>query len=323
MASGLATRCSACGTVFRVVPDQLRVSEGWVRCGRCAEVFNAAEALLDLETGNPRTVDGDPAPRAMVQFSSAAPQPPGAAGPEPKAAAEGRAGGALAPDRPAGAAAMPVVDDSASRFFAPDSADTTALDNTANAPGLARGSAAVINAPPPPGHATPLFLRQAERAARWRRPRVRLALGLVFCLATLGLAAQLVHEYRDLVAARYAATRPALQQACAWLGCTVEAAHLIDSLVVESSGLVRVEKSDIYRLSVALRNRAALEVAIPALELSLTDNQGKLVSRRVLRASELGVKPTTLGAGRELALQATLQARTAPVAGYTIELFYP
>jgi ribosomal protein L11 methyltransferase len=32
----LATRCSACGTVFRVVQDQLRVSEGWVRCGRCA-----------------------------------------------------------------------------------------------------------------------------------------------------------------------------------------------------------------------------------------------------------------------------------------------
>ena len=42
MATGLATRCSACGTVFRVVPDQLRVSEGWVRCGRCAEVFNAS-----------------------------------------------------------------------------------------------------------------------------------------------------------------------------------------------------------------------------------------------------------------------------------------
>jgi len=45
----LATRCPACGTVFRVVRDQLKVSEGWVRCGRCSEVFNAGQRLFDLE----------------------------------------------------------------------------------------------------------------------------------------------------------------------------------------------------------------------------------------------------------------------------------
>ncbi|MEY3252145.1 MAG: hypothetical protein RL227_1118, partial [Pseudomonadota bacterium] len=56
--SSLATRCSACGTVFRVVPDQLRVSEGWVRCGRCSQVFNALESLVDLETGLPRREGG-------------------------------------------------------------------------------------------------------------------------------------------------------------------------------------------------------------------------------------------------------------------------
>ena len=44
----LATRCTSCGTVFRVVQDQLKVSEGWVRCGRCNEVFNAIEGLFDL-----------------------------------------------------------------------------------------------------------------------------------------------------------------------------------------------------------------------------------------------------------------------------------
>jgi predicted Zn finger-like uncharacterized protein len=41
----LITRCPACGTRFRVVPDQLRISEGWVRCGHCAEVFDAARHL--------------------------------------------------------------------------------------------------------------------------------------------------------------------------------------------------------------------------------------------------------------------------------------
>ena len=48
----LATRCAKCGTVFRVVQDQLKVSEGWVRCGRCSDVFNALEGLFDLERGS-------------------------------------------------------------------------------------------------------------------------------------------------------------------------------------------------------------------------------------------------------------------------------
>ena len=49
----LATRCTACGTIFRVVQDQLRVSEGFVRCGRCAEVFDAREQLFDIDREPP------------------------------------------------------------------------------------------------------------------------------------------------------------------------------------------------------------------------------------------------------------------------------
>ena len=48
-AMSLATRCTHCGTIFKVVQDQLKVSEGWVRCGRCNEVFNALPTLFDLE----------------------------------------------------------------------------------------------------------------------------------------------------------------------------------------------------------------------------------------------------------------------------------
>lgn len=40
------TRCPACSTQFKVVADQLRISEGWVRCGHCAEVFDASESLM-------------------------------------------------------------------------------------------------------------------------------------------------------------------------------------------------------------------------------------------------------------------------------------
>ena len=320
MATGMATRCSACGTVFRVVPDQLRVSEGWVRCGRCAEVFNAAEALLDLETGAPRGAQEEPRamprgthnepaamPRAMAQFTSSRLQESPAPAPVPAPAEAQDFSRDMPPPRPAPEArTMPVVDDAESRFAdnAADSADFSA-EPRSDAP------------------ATPSFVRQAERAARWRRPGVRAGLLAGAVVASLLLAAQVAFECRDLAAARFPALREPLQAACAALGCTVSAAHIIEGLVVESSGLVRVEKSGIYRLSVALRNHASLEVALPALELSLTDAQGKLVARRVLNATELGVNQATLAAGRDLALQATLRADTAPVAGYTIELFYP
>lgn len=49
----LATRCLPCGTVFRVAESQLLASDGWVRCGRCNSVFNAAEVLFDIDTGTP------------------------------------------------------------------------------------------------------------------------------------------------------------------------------------------------------------------------------------------------------------------------------
>ncbi|HRH30423.1 MAG TPA: zinc-ribbon domain-containing protein, partial [Aquabacterium sp.] len=49
----LATRCTHCGTIFKVVQDQLKVSEGWVRCGRCHEVFNAMEGLFDMDREPP------------------------------------------------------------------------------------------------------------------------------------------------------------------------------------------------------------------------------------------------------------------------------
>jgi len=339
MATGLATRCSACGTVFRVVPDQLRVSEGWVRCGRCSQVFNAVEALLDLETGAAhRLPEGAlppraPPPREPVydeyrvddrRYQAPAPAyeaprpPPRAPAPRPAPAPQ--------PDFDSTAGAdMPVVDESASRFFTgaaqerPDIEIASELDPRADPDD--RPSEQFIEKPL--GSEKPAFVRQAERAAVWRSRPVRALLVVLLLGGVLGLVAQVLLEYRDLAAARHASLKPLLQTLCGWFDCHVGAARSINDLTVESSGLVRVEKSSVYRLSVALKNRAPIEVALPALELALTDAQGQLVARRVLTAAELGVTQTTLAAGRELMLQGTLQAATAPVAGYTIELFYP
>ena len=111
------------------------------------------------------------------------------------------------------------------------------------------------------------------------------------------------------------------------LGCRVEALRAHRRAGGGEQRPVRVEGSSVYRCSVVLRNRADIEVVLPALDLSLTDTQGRLIARRVLQRHRPGrvVSPRSAPA-RELALQATLQAAlpsAEPVAGYTIELFYP
>ena len=170
----------------------------------------------------------------------------------------------------------------------------------------------------------PSFVREAERAARWQQPHVRAALMLACLAAGLALAGQWMLAQRDLLAARSPALKPALEAACLVVGCRIEAPRALEALRVESSGLTRVERSELYRLNVALRNLRTHEVALPAIELALTDAQGQLIARRVLSAAELGARVATLGPGLELGLQSTLQVGgSGAVAGYTIELFYP
>lgn len=43
------TRCPHCQTSFKVVADQLRVADGWVRCGQCKQVFDALENMLEAD----------------------------------------------------------------------------------------------------------------------------------------------------------------------------------------------------------------------------------------------------------------------------------
>jgi predicted Zn finger-like uncharacterized protein len=41
----MITRCPACGTTFRVTPQQLQAHHGTVRCGHCAYIFDGFQSL--------------------------------------------------------------------------------------------------------------------------------------------------------------------------------------------------------------------------------------------------------------------------------------
>lgn len=65
----LATRCPHCATAFRLVRDQLLLSEGWVRCGRCGQAFDAAASQFEFEA--PVTATASAAPWQMRSESGA------------------------------------------------------------------------------------------------------------------------------------------------------------------------------------------------------------------------------------------------------------
>lgn len=297
----LATRCIHCGTVFRVVEDQLKVSEGWVRCGRCSEVFNAVEGLFDLDREPPP--EWSPPQRGEVN------RPAGTPAPEAEADAYTRD-----PELVARLDAELV----ASRFGGTGWGD----DTPAAAPGTPRTPAAPQpadgEAPAEPG-----FLRRAQQQDHWRRSPRRAVLAATVLVLLLLLGAQVAVHQRDWLAARVPALAPTLAAACGALGCTIGPPRRIDALVVESTALARTPAPDVFRLSVTLRNRETHALLLPSIDLALTDSSGGLVARRVLSPADFRVAAPVIAAGAEQTLSLPLTAGTGKVSGYTVEIFYP
>ncbi|WP_288012228.1 DUF3426 domain-containing protein [Diaphorobacter sp.] len=68
------TRCPSCATMFKVVADQLRISDGWVRCGQCQQVFDAS---AHLQPPLPPVLANDAAPVPHSHGNSGAGELPG------------------------------------------------------------------------------------------------------------------------------------------------------------------------------------------------------------------------------------------------------
>jgi len=67
------THCPQCETAFKVSPQQLELAKGWVRCGRCAHVFEAHLHLTPEPEVLPRLVPTADAPalfRAAMEAAS-------------------------------------------------------------------------------------------------------------------------------------------------------------------------------------------------------------------------------------------------------------
>ena len=341
------TRCPACATMFKVADNQLKVAQGWVRCGQCGEVFEASLHLLADGGGELQAKpQARQTARALSPPAPLAPTPPA----EPTAARAARedAHPLSSPVEkpaihvPAPVVAGPVEPLAASGHgegrqepaFSPigfvfkrsgsQPQDTVPVRQDASAPQDAQVFPELA------------FVREARRKDFWRTPLVRILLGAISLVLALALMLQWVVRQKDMLAAHEPRLAPLIQAICRPLGCEVRPLRRIESLVIENSSFSRTDP-DAYRLSFTFKNTENVALEVPALEITLTDNQDQVVLRRVVLPVDFGATAPTLAAYSKFAGALTLKVAAAgsqgaaspsqtdfvPVFGYRIVAFYP
>jgi len=307
------TRCPACATHFKVVSDQLKISDGWVRCGQCGEVFDASAQLATLPPGEPEQPPPSvvPPPAVDVPTQERVPEPEFEPEPEPEP---------VAPPDAASWTEPPRQDDAQDSMYDLPPAAEMLPPVPADNDELVANEAVLSEFPEQVG-----FVRQAQRKAWWQRPVVRWSLGVLSVVLCVALLLQWVLFERDRIAALRPDLRPALEALCEPLGCRIEPLRLVQALSIDSTTLAR-RGNGRYALEVVLRNASLFELATPALELSLTDVRDQLLVRRVILPAELAGAPATVPANDTLTLRVDVLI-DGPVgdalAGYRTLVFYP
>lgn len=376
----LVTKCPNCHTVFKVVSDQLKISEGWVRCGQCNEIF---DTTLNLREWDPEKPEDNIPPSIVTHeveqawepsaiepadtFRTEALQPvqealPVATEPEPALVSTPmRALGESADQTPepvfdlpplqplqplhaelqnrhdADEFAHPPLDSQPDELVADRRIDSDdgepelhAEERVDEVAGHHSFTADMDRRPDP--NESLHFLNRERAQSAWDRPVVRNLLGLAVVILMLTLMGQYLIQERDRIATYVPSLRPVLEELCHGFGCKVLPLRQIESMTVESSSFNRF-RGDTYRLGFVIRNSSDLELAKPALELTLTDSQDQAVYRRVLLPAELDPKNATMTRGEEWSESLvisladgnspTLLGSSKSVSGYRLLAFYP
>jgi predicted Zn finger-like uncharacterized protein len=333
--------------MFKVVPDQLRISDGWVRCGQCDEVFDA-NAHLYTDPVASSSLESDPSEVpasngnawvSSLQFDDQSDIAAAAAEFDSDEVVEAPATEHLADDIDLD------IDIDVPEVDVPDS---PAIDHVMDlSPGLPP-----VSVPPPeevaevivPAAQDPRyvqaqvkasasadshklsFMRQARRRSFWQHVAVRLTLGVLSLALFAALSLQIVVLERDQIAATEPDSRVPLDALCEMVGCQIQPLRKIDAVVIDSSAFSKVQ-GDVYRLNFTLKSTSTVPLAVPALELTLTDMQDKAVLRRVVQAAELSASKTVLEPGAEMSVVLPLRVKIgedgARISGYRLLAFYP
>lgn len=332
-----------------------------MRCGSCRHVFNAIGCLDYVEpsasgaehpaaqvASGAQTDASSDARRSAPAPSASAAQAPTSKPPSPPHMASALGGKAskkakapAAPPSPVAAVppTPPVIHGLAALSAAPVSAETPRglpaglpSDGSATQP-----LAAAANEAQPPEAAMPVddpgipelepeFLRGGSAQIS---PGVRIALGTACLILAPALVVQLALVFRSSLLVHLPELQPALAALCAPLGCSAQWPMRPELLAVVSSELQAVPGTEAMELNAVVRNRADFPMALPALELTLTDSLNRPVARKVFTPADYQAFATAaapsdnLAAGADLSIRLVFELRGISVAGFVAYPFYP
>jgi predicted Zn finger-like uncharacterized protein len=324
-----ATRCNACGTSFRISEEQLKISDGFVRCGRCDAVFDARGSLFDLDAVSaPMPLASAPMPLQPAMAPAASPVAFPAAH-EPAEFIE-PSWQETAPAASSASAPADIGVPSDDWRSAPDPSRAEPVWTDAPVPPTTEDEAnsrlrELLRAEPEPTAPVEPAVFASLQAASKLAPRAGSRRwnafgGLLAGLLALALPLQWAWIEREALRARL----PQLDTLLDKQGLASEGWRQLEGLSVGGSSLQATPQGGAYRLELVLHNRAPHRVAMPWLDLRLSDAAGSPLMRRAIAPAELGA-PEVLQAGEQRKLQAVfrLQGGVAAVNGYEIGLFHP
>jgi predicted Zn finger-like uncharacterized protein len=285
--STLITSCPACGVRFKLVPDQLKVSDGWVRCGQCREIFDASARIEQPASSAIRQV-----PLLTEEWA-----PNDSASPPPQAEPEPATTGLMTdPQRLATAHAIDIV------------VDEPLVETPRTGIGFIQDAQ-----------------RQARWNRPWVRLSLGLvALCLLLSLIAQVIYTnrnRLAALYPQ--SAGWITSLCNILQCDVQPYQDLDAVVIEGTKFQKLSNDATLEA---FELDLVLKSKAAYPVAWPALELSLTNSQDQVVLRKVLLPQQYAQSDVFAAQSeRNIRTALRIQAQTLPskISGYRVLLFYP
>jgi hypothetical protein len=283
--------------VYQLPEVHLHAAKGWLRCGACGHAFDSTGLVLRWDPASA----GSPVSPAVLD--------PGTGNISSYPSAEAV--------QPVDLVADPAVRISLDHLLTKEDRSSPAHIRPAQAE-LAAFEEALSSFKPEP--VASKALPPLPKVAKALPSRARLAPFGVLSLALL-LVMQGAYVQRDAIAASWPDREPMIRHVCEFFGCQVSPLRDPEGIVIDSSSLVQLSEDHV--LSWSVRNTTQRVLGMTALELSLMDQEGKLVLRTVLLPAQTGA-PQTLSPGESWS--GSLKVLVSPelvFSDYRLLSFYP
>ena len=172
----------------------------------------------------------------------------------------------------------------------------------------------------------PDFLRADKRRAGGA---LRATLAAACTLLALTLLAQLAIQFRADLLANLPSLRPTLDALCAPLACRATLPMRPDLLAIVSSDLQAIPNTSAMEFDAVIRNRAPFAMALPSIELTLTNAQDHAIARKVFSPSDYGptsnslVPPDNLPPGADRSIRILFVPPGPGATGFVAYPFFP